>query len=121
MKRYHLSSSASRDIEQILAWTELRFGEQAKSRYQLLIIQAIRDIVADPQRAGCIRRPDLRDRMRTYHLRFSRDRVKPARLRVKRPRHFLILRIVAEDTIEIGRVLHDGMDLMRHLPPDLLD
>jgi toxin ParE1/3/4 len=118
MNRYHLSTSAERDIEQILAWTELRFGEQAKSRYQSLIIQAIRDIVADPLRAGCVQRAELRDGIRTYHLRYSRDRVRPARSRVKHPRHFLILRIVAEDTIEVSRVLHDSMDIVRQLPSE---
>jgi toxin ParE1/3/4 len=121
MKRYHLSSSAERDIEQILAWTEVGFGPQAKSRYQALIIQAIRDVATDPLRAGCVPRTDLRDGVRTYHLRSSRASVKPSRLRVKHPRHFLILRIVDEETVEVSRVVHDRMDLLRNLPPDLLD
>jgi toxin ParE1/3/4 len=34
---------------------------------------------------------------------------------VKHPRHFLLYRIRADGQVEIGRVLHDSMDLEPHL------
>jgi toxin ParE1/3/4 len=37
---------------------------------------------------------------------------------VKRPRHLLLYRILAPELIGIGRILHDAMELERHLPPD---
>jgi plasmid stabilization system protein ParE len=36
--------------------------------------------------------------------------------KVKQPRHSLPYRTLAGGPVEIGRVLHDGMDLKRHLP-----
>jgi toxin ParE1/3/4 len=33
------------------------------------------------------------------------------------PRHFLIFRLRRDSAVEIVRVLHDSMDLARHLPP----
>lgn len=70
------------------------------------------DIAADPDRAGSHDRPELTDAARTYHLRRSRDRVGKAVGRVHRRRHFLLYR-VRDGRVEIGRVLHDGMDLKR--------
>lgn len=53
---------------------------------------------------------------RTYHLELSRGRVKgPA---VKAPRHLLLYRRRDEHVIEVGRVIHDARDLMRHLPEE---
>ena len=34
----------------------------------------------------------------------------------RRRRHFLLYRIVKGRTIEIGRILHDQMDLQLHVP-----
>ncbi|MGZ3383204.1 MAG: hypothetical protein ACXVBB_23545 [Isosphaeraceae bacterium] len=60
--------------------------------------------------------PEIAAAARTYHLRNSRDRVKKSIGRVQRPRHFLLYRTTDDGKVEIGRVLHDGMDLTRHLP-----
>ncbi|MFM8251121.1 MAG: hypothetical protein ACKOBW_05935 [Planctomycetota bacterium] len=54
----------------------------------------------------------------TYHLRQSRDHVSRSIGRIRQPRHFLLFRITAESCLEIGRVLHDSLDLARHLPLD---
>lgn len=56
MVLYRLSAVAKEDIVQILAYTEVNFGEIARIRYQRLLMIALRDIVADPQRAGSIAR-----------------------------------------------------------------
>jgi toxin ParE1/3/4 len=55
---------------------------------------------------------------RTYHIRHSRDRVKKSIGKMRQPRHFLLYRAPAGGPIEIGRVLHGGMDLKRHLPEE---
>ena len=55
----------------------------------------------------------LADGVKTYHLRFSRNRVKGER--VKRPRHFLLYRVTG-NLVEVARVLHDSRDLERHIP-----
>ncbi len=49
----------------------------------------------------------LRDGLRSLHV---------AR-RGRRGRHFIMYRASADDTIEVVRILHDGMDLAAHVPP----
>ncbi len=118
MAKLVLSPSAEADIEDILAWTHEHLGEAARLRYEELLAQAILDVAANPERPGCMSRPELSETVRTYPLNYSRNNVFPAANRVKRPQHFLLFRKADRGTVEIGRVLHDSMDLMRHLPPD---
>ena len=115
MAGYLLSPAVSADIEAILAWTHEHFGEAARLRYEALITQGILDLAEDPERVGCSKRPEIAESARTYHLWHSRNRVAQAD-RVKAPRHFLLFRIGADGLIEIGRVLHESVDLARHLP-----
>jgi toxin ParE1/3/4 len=75
-------------------------------------------VAADPQRAGSSSRPEIAASARTYHLIYSRDRITKRSGRVARPRHFLLYRIRNDGLVEIGRVLHDSMDLPRHLPDE---
>jgi toxin ParE1/3/4 len=118
MTRYTLSPAAERDIASILAWTDEHFGEQARLRYEALLVQAIVDVAEDPQRPGSTSRDEISRAARTYHLWHSRNRVDSALGRVRRPRHLLIYRFTHKDHLEIGRVVHDSMDLSSHLPPE---
>ena len=118
MVRFRLSASAVQDIEAILAWTHGRFGERVRLRYEELLVQAILDVADDPRRPGSVERPELSRGAYTYHLRHSRDRVSRSIGRIRKPRHFLLFRVSSDGCLEIGRVLHDSMDLARHLPPD---
>ena len=120
MAHYVISPAAYRDIQSILAWTHERFGEQMRLCYESLLLRAILDVAEDPQRPGGQTRSEIAPAARTYHLRHSRDRVDPATDRVRRPRHFLLYRTGEDGRIEIGRVLHDRMDLARHLPEGYL-
>ncbi len=115
MARFVLSPAAEQDILSILAWTHQQFGENARLRYEALLGQAILDVAEDPERIGVIRREEIREGAFTYHLWHSRLRVDTSVGRVRKPRHFLLFR-VADGVVEIGRVLHDSMDLDRHLP-----
>ena len=118
MPRFILSRAAERDIESILAWTHERFGEQARLRYEALPVRAILDVADNAERTGSQRRPEIAPNARTYHLWHSRDRVQPSSDRVRSPRHFLLFRIRGDSAIEIGRVLHEAMDLGHHLPDE---
>ena len=117
MLRYRLSESAQGDVINILAWTHEQFGEAARVRYESLIVAALRDVAAQPDRPGSLARPELGVGVRSWHLRLSRDHVRPAVGVVRRPRHFLVYRF-EPDLILVGRVLHDAMELARHLGPD---
>ncbi|MDX8524533.1 type II toxin-antitoxin system RelE/ParE family toxin [Mesorhizobium sp. MSK_1335] len=115
MVLYRLSAAAKEDIVQILAHAEVNFGEIARSRYERLLIAALRDIATDPERLGSIARTELGNKIPSHHLRYSRDRARTEHGIVVRPRHFLLYRMTPEVT-GIGRVLHDAMELQRHLP-----
>lgn len=118
MPRYRLSPLAEQDLEAVLGWSQERFGERGRLRYEALLVRAILDIAEDPERPGCHPRPELAPGAMTYHLLYSRDHVPRATGRVRKPRHFLLFRFARDGALEIGRVLHDSMDLARHLPED---
>ena len=113
---YRLSATAEEDIVRLLAYTQNRFGEIARRRYEALLVVGLRDIAFDPERPGSAARPELGLTVRSYHLRHSRDRVRTVDGLVRQPRHLLLYRVTRPDLIGVGRVLHDGMEIERHLP-----
>ncbi|WP_262730567.1 type II toxin-antitoxin system RelE/ParE family toxin [Alloalcanivorax marinus] len=112
--RYVLSAAAQDDIRDILGWTHERFGEAARLRYQALLATALRDLSHQPARPGSVERPELGPGVRSWHLHLSRERARTDTGMVRRPGHFVIYRVEAE-RILVGRVLHDAMELARHL------
>ena len=116
MRTIVLAPRAAQDIVAILAWSEEQFGPLARERYERLLEAAIMDIASDPGRPGTQQRPELAEGARTYHLAFSRGHGRSQSGTVRRPRHFLVYRVIGDDRIEIGRVLHDAMELETHLP-----
>lgn len=114
MATYRLTQVAQADIVSILAWSRERFGSEASKRYEMLIATAIRDAAESSDEAGRRLRPELGDGVFSWHLAQSRTR-SPGGM-VHRPRHFLICRR-EDDLLVVGRVLHDAMELRRHLDP----
>lgn len=121
MADFRLSASARTDIVEILEWTHTQFGELARLRYELLLVIALRELAAEPERTGSVARPELGANVRSYHLRHSRDRARHESGVVRRPRHLLLYRFARSDLIGVGRVLHDAMEIERHLPPEYGD
>lgn len=118
MARFTLSVAAERDIVSILTWTHEHFGEQARLRYEALLVQAMIDIAENPRCPGSAARDEIAGLARTYHIWHSRNRVDKLPGRVHRPRHFLMYRVNDRKQIEIGRVLHESVDLPNHLPTE---
>ena len=54
--------------------------------------------------------------VRSYHLRHSRDRARALGGFVRQPRHLLLYRAMVPGIIGVGRLLHDAMEVERHLP-----
>ena len=102
------------DIAIVLARTEEEYGTAARRRYEALIAAALRAIAADPFRLGSAARPEIGEGVRTYHMRHSRAQTAAAM--VRRPRHFLLYRCVSSNIVGVGRVLHEAMELSRHIP-----
>jgi toxin ParE1/3/4 len=113
-----IAPRARSDIASILAWTEECFGPQTLKRYTKLITTAIEQIAENPECAGSSERPEIAEHCRTYHLYFSRKSAGRAGDRIRRPRHLLLYRVTESNSVEIGRVLHDSMDLHAHLPEE---
>lgn len=116
MLRYRLSAAAQDDLQGIFAWTQERFGDAARLRYESLVVAALRDVSMQPDRVGSVARPELGAGVRSWHLRSSRERARTDSVVVHRPRHFLIYR-TEPNLLVVGRVLHDAMELARHLDP----
>lgn len=115
MASYRLTQTARSDIVAILAWSEDQFGVDARERYETLIATAIRDAGALAEDSARTPRPELGDRVFSWHL--SQSRAHAPGKPVRRPRHFLICRRDG-DILVIARVLHDSMDLRRHVDPE---
>ncbi|MFZ1109369.1 MAG: type II toxin-antitoxin system RelE/ParE family toxin [Rhodomicrobium sp.] len=115
MAAIRLSALAEEDIVAILRRTHQTFGEAARLRYETLLAVCLRDIAIDRLCPGSAARPEIGDGVRTCHLRHGRARVAPAS-RVRKPRHFLLYRAMTPSLVGVGRVLHDAMDVERHVP-----
>ena len=113
-----IAPRARNDIANILAWTEEYFGSQALKRYGRLVAKAIEQVAANPELAGSSKRPEIAEHCRTYHLFFSRKSAGRAGDRIRYPRHFLLYRVTESNVVEIGRVLHDSMELQGQLPEE---
>src|SRR5579864_9276291 len=113
-----IAPKARGDIASILAWTEESFGLQALRRYAKLIATAIEQVAANPELTGSRPRPEIAEHCRTYHLFFSRKSAGRAGDRISRPRHLLLYRVSESGIVEIGRLLHDSMELKAHIPEE---
>ena len=104
--RVRLGAAAELDFANILKWTTENFGAPQARVYRDTLVQAIGDLAHGPDVAGSKVRDDIMPGLRTLHV---------AR-HGRRGRHFILYRVGEGRVIEIGRILHDRMDLQRHLP-----
>jgi toxin ParE1/3/4 len=99
---FRVSRSARLELIRILADSERRFGADTRSRYENLIIQAIRDLGENPERLGT---RGVGPRLH-YHIRHSRRHVTGGR--VGDPRHLLVVKVVGNELF-VAAVVHDAM------------
>jgi toxin ParE1/3/4 len=105
-----LSAAAERDFDEILDWTLQRFGARQAEVYADILIAAIQELCSGPKVPGAIARHEISRGLRSLH---AARRGRPAR-------HLLLFRVTPDQdkTIDVIRILHDSMDLPRHLPSD---
>ncbi len=104
-----LTAEASRDFANILHWTVDQFGKGQARTYEKTLRSALNDLAQGPEAAGCRQRTDIGPGIHTLHV---------AR-KGRKGRHFVMFRSdesTGERIIEVLRLLHDSMDLVRHLP-----
>lgn len=106
--RYELrvSGRAVRDMENVLRRTLADFGQRQRNAYESLMREALAAILVDPLGPPARQRPELHPDARTFHI---------AR-RGRHARHFFLYKVSGGRVIDIGRLLHDSMDLPQHLP-----
>lgn len=106
----HLTAAAEADFEEILRWTVDQFGEAQARIYAETISAALKDLAAGPTVVGARKRDDILKGIFTLHV--ARNS--------RKGRHFVMFRVGRapdDDVIKVLRLLHDAMDLQRHLPP----
>jgi len=105
-----LTAAAEADLEDILHWTVGQFGEAQARVYAETLSAALEALTAGPTAPGIKARDDIARGLFTLHV---------ARLG-RKGRHFVVFRIGRDrerEVIEVLRLLHDAMDLPRHVPP----
>lgn len=99
-----LGRQAEQDYIEILQWTTKSFGEGQASIYAETMALAIEALEDGPEVPGARARDDIQPGIRTLHV---------AR-QGRAGRHFVVFRVAGSD-IDVLRLLHDSMDLPRHL------
>jgi toxin ParE1/3/4 len=113
MARFRLARPAQIDLANILAPSAERWGAEVRHRYAAILVAAMRQVAAEPERPLTRKRPELPSGLRSFHIRYARRPVEAAK--VKRPVHILHYRVGRKGVIEIVRVLHERMEPSRHL------
>jgi toxin ParE1/3/4 len=99
------AAQAELDFVEILAWTVENFGKTQADIYAETLTLAIEALHDDPLFAGAQARDEIAPNIRTLHV---------ARLG-RKGRHFVVFRQTEDRCIDVLRLLHDGMDLARHI------
>lgn len=103
--RVRLTRQADADLEGIALWTAREFGALQTRRYMKTLALALESLTAGPDVQGTKVRDDLGPGVRSLH----------AARNGRRARHIVVFR-TSQNVIEVLRVLHDGMELQRHIP-----
>lgn len=109
-----LSAAAEADYRQIVRWTADHFGRAQAQVYAGTLSAALQMLGVGPEIPGVKDRPDIGVNIRTLHV--ARNG--------RKGRHIIVFRVRNArgcQLLEVLRLLHDSMDLERHLPPDGLD
>lgn len=104
--RVWLAQGAERDFFSILHWTTKQFGERQARVYETTLRSALKELANGPGAVGSRARPEFGVDVFSLHV---------AR-KGRKGKHLVIFRTHEEaKLIEVLRVLHCSMDLVRHL------
>jgi toxin ParE1/3/4 len=104
-----LSDEAAADIRGIVRWTRRRFGPDQAVEYGRTLKAALIELRVGPNLLG------IRDCSEAGHG----YRMLHVARQGRRGRHFILFRVrLSERRIAVARILHDTMDLARHISPD---
>jgi len=104
-----LTVAAEADFQNIIDWTLDHFGEKQARVYEDTVTAALDALTDGPTTVGVKERSEIAKGLFTVHI--ARGN--------RRGRHFVLFRVADKGrarTIEVLRLLHDAMDLGRHIP-----
>lgn len=104
VRTVRLGQQAEQDFVDILQWTVKTFGEVQASTYAETIALAIESLGDGPDILGARAREDIQPGIRTLHV----------AQQGRAGRHFVVFHAVGSN-MDVLRLLHDSMDLPRHL------
>ena len=108
--RVRLTAAAEVDFEDILLWTIDQFGDVQAHVYAETIVAALNVLATGPTASGARKRDDILKGIFTLHVARTDRKGRPVVM-------FRVGRESDGDVIDVLRLLHDAMDLPRHLPP----
>lgn len=100
-----LSHQAEQDFVEILQWTARTFGSAQAETYAETLSRAIEALSEGPDVLGTQARDEILPGIRTLHI--AREG--------RKGRHFVVFCARPGQMIDVLRLLHDTMDLARHL------
>lgn len=98
-----LSKWAEQDLAKIAEYTLQTWGEQQLIKYRALLEQGFATTVRDPHGPQSKDREELFQGCRSFHI----------------GRHVMLYR-VKDGTVQIARILHESMEMERHIPSEFL-
>ena len=101
-----LAEKAEQDLLDALVWTTDQFGALQADDYLETLTLALEALTDGPNIVGSKVRDDIELGIRTLHV---------ARLG-RKGRHLVVFRFADGQVIDVIRLLHDSMDLAKHLP-----
>jgi len=100
-----LAGKAEQDFFEIVQWSTANFGHHQAAVYAETLSLALSALAEGPEVSGARRRDEIGDGILTLHV---------AR-QGRKGRHFVVFRVSGVRTIDVLRLLHDSMDLVRHV------
>lgn len=98
MAGFYLTHAAKADLTDIGRYTQKKWGVVQRDKYLTMLDGCFQNLAVEPLKGrDC---SDIRDSYRKYSV----------------GSHVIFYRQVADNTIEIVRILHGRMDMERHLP-----
>ena len=104
--KIRLSQAAETDFAQILRTTLDSFGQRQVEIYRATLLDALAALALGPDAPGSAPRDEILPGLRSLHV---------AR-QGRRGRHFIMYRASNGNTIDIVRILYDGLELANHIP-----
>ena len=115
MADFRLAASAEAQLVDILDYSAATFGDGARERYAILLVQAMQDVAETPDKPTVNWKQTPVGRVGIYHVRHSRQRVPIPPGQVLEPRHFLVFQVGKDNIVDILGFIHDRMLFNRAL------